>query len=171
MSDPAEAKRRWQGQVEEFQQTDSYRELELMENRLSSSGPFSQDLRHRVSSEKSRKTCKNKTLNLKILKIESSSCRCSMILNGREEEIQNNVFQFRTSQKFSQVHGTCLGPGSEKKWCGNQSYPPEGKWQATADQIGERFEMIPETKILKRFVPFKDTLVGKWWRLNCWVTS
>ena len=66
--------------------TENY--MELMENRLSSSGIFSQDLGHWKSSEKSRKTCKNKTLNLKNLKIESFSCRCSMILIGREEEIQ-----------------------------------------------------------------------------------
>ena len=43
--------------------------------------------------KKSRKTCKNKTLNLKLLKTESCSCRCSMTLIGREEEIQNSVFQ------------------------------------------------------------------------------
>ena len=34
--------------------------LELMENRLSSSGIFSQDVRHWKSSEKSRKTCKTR---------------------------------------------------------------------------------------------------------------
>ena len=54
--------------------------LELMENRLSSSGRFSQALRPWKSSKKNPK-------------IESSSCRCSMILIGREEEIQKNVFQ------------------------------------------------------------------------------
>ena len=59
-----------------------------MENRLSSSGIFSQDLRHWKSSENFWKNCKNKKLNLKVLKIESFSCRCSMILIGREEEIQ-----------------------------------------------------------------------------------
>ena len=53
--------------------------VELMENRL--------DLHHWKSSEKSRKTCKNKTLNLKIFQSELSSCRCSMILMCREEEI------------------------------------------------------------------------------------
>ena len=38
--------------------------------------------------QKSRKTCKTETLNLKILEIESSSCPCSMTSNGQGVEIQ-----------------------------------------------------------------------------------
>ena len=106
MTDPADANRRWEGQMEEFQQTDSHRELFGIDGEpMSSSGIFSQDFRHWKSSEKSRKTCKNKTLNLKNLKTESSSCRCSMVLIGREEEIQKSVFQIpiksRTTRRNS----------------------------------------------------------------------
>ena len=98
--------------------TENY--LELMENRLSSSGLFSQDLRHWKSSKRPTKTCKNKTLNLIFLKTESSSCWCSMILVGREEEIQKNVFQhfeqvMNYAKRFPQEHWTFRGPGSEKK--------------------------------------------------------
>ena len=72
-----------------------------MENRLSSSGIFSQDVRHCRSSRRSRKTCKIETLNLKILKIESSSCQCSMTLNGQREEIQNNVCQIPNKSRIT----------------------------------------------------------------------
>ena len=60
-----------------------------IENRLSSSGIFSQDWRHSRSSRRSRETSKIETLNLKILKIESSSCQCSVTSIGRREAIQN----------------------------------------------------------------------------------
>ena len=59
---------------------------------------ISQDLRHWKSS---RKTCKNKTFNLRILKSESSSCLRSMILIGREEEIHNLVFQIPNKSRIT----------------------------------------------------------------------
>ena len=109
------------------------------------SGIFSQDLRHWKSSTRSRKTCKNKTLNLKDLKIESSSCRCSTTSKGQRNAIQNNVSQIpkqvkNYAKKFSQGNWTFLGPESEKKWYGNTSYLPEGKWPATANLMVEEFE-------------------------------
>ena len=67
--------------------------LEWMENRLRSSGIFSQDLRRWRSSRRTRKTYKIETLNPESLKIESSSRQCSMTSNGHREEIQRNVFQ------------------------------------------------------------------------------
>ena len=66
--------------------------LELVEDRLSSSGIFSQVLLHWRSSRRSRKTCKIETLSPKMLKIESSSCQCSLTLIGPREEIQKYVF-------------------------------------------------------------------------------
>ena len=66
ISDHSEANRRWEGQVKEYNSTilmENY--LELMENRLSSSGIFSRDLRHWKSSKESMTTCKIKTLNLR----------------------------------------------------------------------------------------------------------
>ena len=83
--------------------TENY--LELMENRLRSSRICSQDLRHWKSFEKSIRHL-NKTMNLKIVKLEPSSCECSMIMIGPEEEIQNNVCQIpnksRTTGKITQ---------------------------------------------------------------------
>ena len=113
---------------------------------MSSSGIFSQDLCRWRSSRKSRKTCKIKTLNLKLLKIESSSRRCSMIWisNGQREEIQNNVFQIlnklRTTRRNSRRHWTFLGPGSEKKWYGTLSEKLEGKLDSTATRLVKRFK-------------------------------
>ena len=81
-----------------------------------------------------------KRLIQNILKGESSSCRCSMILIGREEETQNNVFQIlNTSRTTRRNPRTFLGPGSEKKWKGKSNYPPEGKLQDTANMMVEPF--------------------------------
>ena len=110
----------------------------LMENQLSSSGIFSQDLLHWRSSENFWKNCKNKKLNVKILKIESFSCRCSMILVGREEEIRNIFSNSEHVKNFAKK--ITLGPRSEKKWFGKSNYPPDGKWQDTANMMVEQFE-------------------------------
>ena len=57
-------------------------------------------------------------------KIESSSCRCSMILIGREEEIQNNVFQVpnksRTTRRNSRK-GTGHSLDLEATRCGMEN--------------------------------------------------
>ena len=59
---------------------------------------------------------------------------------GNSEQCISNSDQVKSyAKKFSQGHWTFLGPGSEKKWNGNQSYRSEGKWQATPDQMVERF--------------------------------
>ena len=89
MTDPANANRRWEGQVGDFQQTDSERELYGIDGEpIAFEWHIFPGLRSLKIFRKSRKTCKNKTLNLKNLKIEPFSCRCSMILIGRDEEIQ-----------------------------------------------------------------------------------
>ena len=76
--------------------TENY--LELMEDRLSSSGIFPKDLPHCRFSKRSRKTCKIETLNIKKLNIESSSCQCSMTSNGQRKEKKKIAFKFRKSQ-------------------------------------------------------------------------
>ena len=48
-----------------------------------------------------RKVCKNKTLNLRILEIESSSCQCSTTSNGQRKETQMNVFQIPNKSKIT----------------------------------------------------------------------
>ena len=53
------------------------------------------------SSRRSRKTCKIETLNLKSLKIESSSCQCSMTSNGQREEIQKSALQIPKKWKIT----------------------------------------------------------------------
>ena len=78
--------------------TENYKEL--LENRLSSSGIFSQDSRHWKFSKRSRKTCKLETLSPKSLKIESSSCQCSMTSNG-QREVQRNVFRIPNESRIT----------------------------------------------------------------------
>ena len=59
MSDPAEAKRRWENQEEEFQQSDSHRKLFGIDGEpIEFEWNISQDLRHWNLSIKFRKICK-----------------------------------------------------------------------------------------------------------------
>ena len=78
-----------------------------MENRLSSSGTFFQDVLHWRSSRRFRKTCKSKTLNLQILKEGSSACQFSMTSIRWRKKIQKYVIRIpnksRTTQKCSRV--------------------------------------------------------------------
>ena len=79
--------------------TENY--MVLMENQLSSSGIFSQDLRYCRFSRRSRNICNIETLNLKNLKIEFSSCLPSMTSNGQRKETKKIVFQIQKKVKMS----------------------------------------------------------------------
>ena len=72
-----------------------------MENRLSSSGLFSQDLRHWKSPRRPKRICKIKTLSLHILKDELSSCQCSMTLTGKRKVIQKFVFRIPNKSRIT----------------------------------------------------------------------
>ena len=82
MSEHSEADQRWKHQDGESRQSNSNRELFWNWWRTDW---FSSEL---------------ETLNLKSLKIESSSCQCSMTSIGKGFEIQKEYFKFRTSQEF-----------------------------------------------------------------------
>ena len=116
----------------------------FVDNRLTSSGIFSQDLCHWSSSRRSRVTCKIEPLNLRILKIESSSCQCSVTSNGQRGNSEQCISNFdqvnNYAMRFSRGHWTFLGPGYDKKWYGTLSFSPEGKWDSTAAQMVERFK-------------------------------
>ena len=78
--------------------------LELMENRLSSSGILSQDLLHWKSSRRPKTTCKIKTLSLKILKDGSSSCQSTFndidsTRRGNSEKCISNSKQVKNYAK------------------------------------------------------------------------
>ena len=145
MSDHSEANRRWKSSKKINSPSLARNYKELMENRFSSSEIFSQDLRHRIFSKRSRETWKIELLSLRILKIKSSACQCSMISNGQRKEIQNNVFQIpnksritRRDSREDNEHSTALG--DEKKWYGTLSKTPERKWDSTATKMMERFK-------------------------------
>ena len=95
MSEHSEANRQWENQVEEFRQTNSYRELLGIDGEPIAFEwnifPWLTSLE--ILLKNPEKICKIETLNLRILKIESSSGQCSMTQNGHRKEIQNNVFQ------------------------------------------------------------------------------
>ena len=76
-----------------------------------------------------------KTLNLKILKIESFSCHIDWTRRGSSEQCISNSEPVKNyTKKSTQGHWTFLGPGGEK-WYGQSNYLPVGKWQDTANMI------------------------------------
>ena len=104
---------------------------ELMENRLSSSGIFSQYSRHWKS----------------VRKTEDRIIFMSMFTDmdwtrrGKSEHCVSNYEQVKNDAKnFSQGHTAFLAPGIEKKWYGNTSYILEGTWHATVNLMVDRFE-------------------------------
>ena len=64
-------------------------------------------------------------MHLNSLKEESSSCQCSMTLNGMMTGKKKYVLLIG--------HWTLLGPGSEKKWNGTDAYQPNGAWDRIAE--------------------------------------
>ena len=100
--------------------------LELMENRLSSSGRFSQALRPWKSSKKSE----NRIIFMSMFNDIDWTRR------GNSEECISSSEQVKNyAEKFTQGHWTFLGPGSDEMWYGKSNYPPEGKWQETANMM------------------------------------
>ena len=68
------------------------------------------------------------------LKIESSSCPCSMILMGQRKKSLTNVFRITKKVK----NYSFFGPGAEDKWYGTHNYKPERKWNMIADFMVEK---------------------------------
>ena len=95
-----------EGQVKDFQQTDSYRELFGIDGEpIEFEWIIPQDLLRRRSSRRSKKTCKINALNKENLKIGSSSCQCSMTSIGRREAIQKSVFQIPNKSRSGEDTG------------------------------------------------------------------
>ena len=103
--------------------------LELMDNRFRSSGIFSHDLRHWISSEKSIK-------HLQEQNIEPGNCEARVIFMS----ISNSEHVTNYGKKFAKGHWTFFGPGSEKKFYGKSNHFPEGSWHDTANMMVEQFE-------------------------------
>ena len=118
-----------------------------MENRLSSSGMFSQDLRHWRSSKLSRKTCNVETFEPE--KFEDRITFMSMFNDiewtqrgNSEKFISNSELVKSYAKRFSRGHWTFLGPGDEKKWYGsvirlkeNEILPPHRWWNDSKKQV------------------------------------
>ena len=91
--------------------TENY--LELMENRKSSSGIFFPGLASMEILQKIQKELKDQNIEKEILKIESSSCQCSM--RNSDKCIPNSKQVKNYAKRFSRGHWTFLVPGDEKK--------------------------------------------------------
>ena len=59
---------------------------------------------------------------------------------GNDEIYISNAEQVKDyAMRFLQGHWTFLGPGSEKKWYGESSYPLNEDWDSTANKMFQRF--------------------------------
>ena len=97
------------------------------------------DILHKI-----QKNLEDRQINQNILKIESSSCQCSMTSIGRTDEFQKSVLGISkrssiTQKRFPLGHSSFLGPG-EDKWKRSPNYKPERKWCMTADVMVEYFK-------------------------------
>ena len=96
--------------------TENY--LESMEIRSTSSGTFSQNLRHW---EYSKRLIQN------ILKGESASCQCSMIDWTKRRDISNSEQVKKLRRKDPAWTLVIPRPSRRKQWCRTHTYKPEGK--------------------------------------------
>ena len=115
-----------------------------MENQLSSSGIFHQNLPTLGILQKIQ-------IDLQERNIEPEDFGNRMIFMSMLNDIDwtrkgNGEICLSNSQKvkmyakrFSQGHWTFLGPGDEKKWYGGCNYKPQGKWKSVASQMVQRF--------------------------------
>ena len=76
-------------------------------------------------------------MNLSILQDTSSSCQCTLTLCGekkghKELRIANSETVAGFARRFAHGHGSFLGPGSEKRWYGTDTYKPNGDWDHVA---------------------------------------
>ena len=116
--EPAEAVERRKGQLMDFQKdvSEHFYGIDL----LSSSGIFSQDLRHWNGLSMFNDIDWNKKNN-------EGECV------SHSEEMRN------FAKRFSRGRWTFFGLGSEEKWCGSYLSKPEGKWNSVAAQMPQRF--------------------------------
>ena len=121
MTDPADANRRWEGQVEEdgkvkFQQTDAHRELFGIDGE---SIEFKWNIFPGLTS-------------LEIPRKNPERLARTKHWTWRSNHLHVDVQVKNYAKKLSQGHCTFLGLGDEKKWCGTSNYLPEnGKTQPT----------------------------------------
>ena len=146
MTDPADAHRRWEGRMEEFQQTDSYRKLFGIDGEPIE---FGWNIFPGLTSlEILRKT--QKDLQEQSIELENIEDRIMFMpmfndidwtRRGNSEQCISNSDQVKNyAKKFTQEHWTFLRLGSEKKWYGKPKFLPEGNWQDTANMMVEQFE-------------------------------
>ena len=104
----------WKKKIEWFTDTPQYRELDRIDGeKCNSSGKFSQDSQHHRFSLRFRKRCTKYNVNLNSSQVESYSCLC----------------------KVTHGHWSFIGPGSEKKRYGSNTYKPNGEWDGVAEHM------------------------------------
>ena len=144
LSDHSEANRRWENQVNDVQQSSSYRELLGIDGEpIQIEWNISQNLRHWRFSRRSRKTWKSEISNLRIWRSTHLHVNVQwyrMDRGNSEECISNSEKVKNYAKRFPRGHWTFLGPGDEKKWYGTLSNPLEGKWGSIAAQMVVRFK-------------------------------
>ena len=146
MTDPTDANRRWEGQVEEFQPTDSYKELfgidgepiELEWNIFP--GLSSLEILRKIQKDLQEQNIEPEKFEDRIIFLSMFNGTDWTRRRNSEKCISNSDQVKNYAKKFMQGHWTFLGLGSEKKWCGKSNYFSEGNWQDTANMMVEQFE-------------------------------
>ena len=138
MQEHSEANQRWNAQLEDFQQSNSYRELFGIDGEpIEFEWHISQGLLHWRSSKRSKKICRIKTLNFQGWIIFMSMFNdIDWTKKGHSEKCISNSEQVKNyAKRFSRGHWSFLPSGDEEKWYGTLNYAPEGKCDSIATEI------------------------------------
>ena len=120
MPEHSEGNQRWNAQLEEFRQSNSYRELGGIDGE-----PI--EIEWKISPG---------LTSLEILqKIQKDLQR------GKSEKCISNSEQVTDyAKRFSRGHWSFLGPGDDEKWYGTLSYTPEGNDSIATEMVGHSKE-------------------------------
>ena len=146
MTDPEDANRRWVGRVEEFQQTDSFKELFAIDGEPIEfewnifPGLASLEILRKIQKDMQEQSIEPENFEDRIIFMSMFNDIDWTRRGNSEQCISNSEHVKNYAKKFTQEHWTFFRLGSEKKWYGKPNYLPEGKWQDTGNMMVEQFE-------------------------------
>ena len=137
-----------------------------MENQLSSSGIFSQDLKTLQILQKIQRDLNVRQTNPE--QFEGRILFMSMFNDidwtqkGNSSDCLSNSEKIKKhATRFPRGHWSFLGPREENKWYGMHTYKPEGKWDEVAD-VAEKFKESGHSIFPFVCEPNKGILKRKW---------
>ena len=124
--------------MEEFRQTDSYRDLFGIDGEPI--GLTSLEILRKIQKDLQEQNIEPENFSERIIFMSMFNDIYGTRRGNLEHCFSNSEQVKNYAKKFMQGHWTFLGPECEKKWHGQSHYPPGGIWQDTAKMMVEQFE-------------------------------